>query len=479
MLKLYNTLTKNKEMFKPIKNKKVGIYTCGPTVYGYAHIGNLRTYIFADILKKYLKYEGYKVKHVMNITDVGHLTSDGDTGEDKIKKEARLEHKSAWDIANFYTHVFFEDSEALNIEKPDIISKATDYIKDQIEFIQKLEKKGFTYVIKDGVYFDTSKLKDYGKLAKLDIKGLKAGARIKSVIGKKNITDFALWKFSPKDKKRQMEWDSPWGRGFPGWHIECSTMSMKHLGKTIDIHTGGIDHIPVHHTNEIAQSEALTGKPFVNYWMHGEFLLVKSGRMGKSEGNLIKISDLQEEGYNPLAYRLLTLQAHYRDKLDFTKRNLKAAQITLNRIYNDIRRYLSIKKETSGLNISDILDKSDQKFEQAMNDDLNTPKAFAEIFKLLNKVNKLLDLNKLSSTDGQKIFNLLLKFDHVFGLSFEKIKKEEILPVEIEILIKDRENARRVKNFKKADEIRVSLKNKGIELEDTAKDVRWKKIDKF
>jgi len=254
---------------------------------------------------------------------------------------------------------------------------------------------------------------------------------------------------------------------------------MKHLGKTIDIHTGGIDHIPVHHTNEIAQSEALTGKPFVNYWMHGEFLLVKSGRMGKSEGNLIKISDLQEEGYNPLAYRLLTLQAHYRDKLDFTKRNLKAAQITLNRIYNDIRRYLSIKKETSGLNISDILDKSDQKFEQAMNDDLNTPKAFAEIFKLLNKVNKLLDLNKLSSTDGQKIFNLLLKFDHVFGLSFEKIKKEEILPVEIEILIKDRENARRVKNFKKADEIRVSLKNKGIELEDTAKDVRWKKIDKF
>lgn len=478
MLKFYNTLTRKKEIFKPIRDKKVGIYSCGPTVYDYAHIGNLRTYIFSDVLKRYLKYKGYKVKHVMNITDVGHLTSDADTGEDKIEREAKLEHKSAWEIAKFYTDAFLKDSKKLNILEPDIIPRATDNIKEQIAFIKKLEQKDFTYKLNDGIYFNTSKLKDYGKLAKLDIKGLKSGARVGAMIGKKNITDFALWKFSPKNKKRQMEWKSPWGKGFPGWHIECSAMSIKYLGKVFDIHTGGIDHVPIHHTNEIAQSEALTKKPFVKYWLHGEFLLVKAGRMGKSEGNLIKISDLEEGGNSPLAYRMLTLQAHYRDKLNFSKENLTANQIALNHLYWDISRYLSIKQKTSKIKINDLLNETRLKFEEAMDDDLNTPKAVSVIYNLLNKINKLIDSNKISTTDGKKIYNILLKFDTVLGLDFKKASQEEIIPQNIKKLISDREEARKKKDFVKADKIRKELLEKGIELEDTPSGVRWKEIKK-
>ena len=297
ILKLYNTLTRKKEVFKPIRKGEVGMYTCGPTVYWYQHIGNLRTYIFSDILKRVLIYNGYKVKQVMNVTDVGHLTSDSDEGEDKIEKAAKKEGKKAQDIADFYLKIFKEDFKKLNISEPDIWCRATKHIKEQIELIKKLEKKGFTYKTSDGVYFDTSKLKDYSKLARLKIENLQAGKRV-AIGEKKNKTDFALWKFSKQPGKRQQEWKSPWGIGFPGWHIECSAMSSKYLGKQFDIHTGGEDHIPVHHTNEIAQSEAAFGKkPWVKFWIHGAYLTFSGEKMSKSKGAIATISDLENQRY--------------------------------------------------------------------------------------------------------------------------------------------------------------------------------------
>ncbi|MBI5465966.1 MAG: cysteine--tRNA ligase, partial [Candidatus Kerfeldbacteria bacterium] len=286
-LKLYNTLGRKKQEFKPLKPGEVGLYTCGPTVYAAPHLGNLRTYIFEDLLKRTLQVDGFRVKHVMNITDVGHLTSDADEGEDKMEKGAAREGKTVWEIAEHYTDIFKQNLQSLNVLAPDVWCKATDHIPEQIELIRKIEANGFTYQTSDGVYFDTAKLKDYGRLAKLDIKGLKARARVEMNPAKKHPTDFALWKFSPPDKKRQMEWPSPWGVGFPGWHIECSAMSMKYLGETFDIHCGGIDHIPVHHPNEIAQSEAATSKPLARWWLHGEFLVVDAKRMGKSEDNFL------------------------------------------------------------------------------------------------------------------------------------------------------------------------------------------------
>jgi len=335
-LKLYNTLSRKKEVFKPLKNKLVKLYTCGPTVYWYAHLGNLRTYIFEDILKRVLKYQGFKVIHLMNITDVGHLTSNQDIGEDKIEIAARKEKKSAWQIANFYTKKFKEDLKALNIIPPNLWAKATDYIKEQIDLIKILEKKGFTYKIEDGIYFDTSKLKTYGRLWPKKMK-IKAGARVEMVKGKKNPTDFALWKFSPKNIKRQMEWDSPWGKGFPGWHTECVAMAIKNLGINFDIHCGGVDHVLIHHTNEIAQSEAAFGKILARFWLHGEFLLLKEGRMGKSEGNIITLADLKEKGFNPLAYRYLCLNSHYRSKLIFSWKALKGAQNALINLSEEIK----------------------------------------------------------------------------------------------------------------------------------------------
>src|SRR3989344_3757465 len=324
MLKLYNTLTRKKEIFKSILDKKVGLYTCGPTVYLYQHIGNLRSYVFSDILKRVLLFNGYNVRHVVNVTDVGHLTSDADVGEDKMEKAAQKEGKTAKDIAHFYFSVFKNDLEKLNILQPDLWPKATEHIKEQIGIIKILEKKGFTYETEDGIYFDTSKLKDYGKLARLNIKGLKEGARV-DVRGKKNKTDFALWKFSG-DEKRQQEWGFKGRMGFPGWHIECSAMSMKYLGKHFDIHTGGEDHIAVHHTNEIAQSEAATGNKFVNYWLHGAFLTFKGEKVSKSKGGLYTVSELEEKGYSPLDFRYLCLLTHYRKSLNFSLENLDAAR---------------------------------------------------------------------------------------------------------------------------------------------------------
>ena len=476
-LKLYNTLGRKKQTFKPIEDKKVGMYTCGPTVYWYAHIGNLRSYIFADTLKRILLYYGYKVKHVMNITDVGHLTSDADTGEEKMEIAARREHKSAWDIAKFYEKRFFEDSAKLNIIKPDVVCRATDHINEQIALIKTLEKKGFTYTISDGVYFDTSRLKNYGELAKLDIEGLRAGARVEIAEGKKNLTDFALWKFSPKDKKREMEWESPWGIGFPGWHIECSAMSMKYLGEHFDIHTGGIDHIPVHHTNEIAQSEAATGKKFVNYWVHGAFLQLKEGRMGKSEGNIIRVDNLIQEGFDPLAYRYLVLTAHYRSPLIFSKEGLAAVQITLNRLYDFIKRLKSVNESTTYKNFSKLISKVKKEFEDSINDDLNTPNALAAISDFVRETNKLLDENKLGKSQTKQAMETMFDFDKVLGLNLAEVKEEK-LSNEIMEKIKQREEARAKKDFKTSDKIRTELKEKGIILEDQPDGgTRWKTIN--
>lgn len=352
------------------------MYTCGPTVYGYAHIGNFRAYIFEDVLRRVLEYNEFKVKHVMNITDVGHLTSDADTGEDKMEMGAKRDKKTVWEIAELYTRQFLLDAERLNIERPTVICKATDHIEDMIKLVRKLEQKGYTYVIDDGVYFDTSKFPQYGKLTGMTFEklneNLKAGARIEFNPQKRNITDFALWRFSPGDSKRQMEWPSPWGIGFPGWHIECSAMSMKYLGETFDIHTGGEDHIPIHHTSEIAQSEAATGKKFVNYWLHNSFLVfVGSAKMAKSKGNIITVDTLMERGFDPLSYRYLCLTAHYRSELVFSWESLTAAQNSLDTLRENFRL---IRENLAGEYTSNAK-QCRESFLEGVNDDLNIPKA--------------------------------------------------------------------------------------------------------
>jgi len=456
MLKLYNTLSRKKEVFKPLKDKRVGLYTCGPTVYWYAHIGNLRTYIFEDILKRVLEYNGYKVKHVMNITDVGHLASDADTGEDKIEKGAKREKKTVWEIARFYTKAFKRDIKQLNIKPPDIWVKATDTIKDQINLIKILEKKGFTYVIEDGVYFDTSKLKSYGRLWGKKKKKLKAGARVEMVPGKRNSTDFALWKFSPKGVKRQMEWKSPWGIGFPGWHTECVVMGVKNLGIPFDIHCGGIDHIEIHHTNEIAQAEAAYGKLLARYWLHGEFLVLKKGKMAKSKGNIITLKDLIQRGFDPLAYRYFCLNAHYRSKLFFSWEALRGAQNSLENLYEKIREIRENYSSNSiSRNLSSVTTYS-KKFLNLINDDLNIPQALALMWKLIKD-------KKVPSSEKYK---LLLDFDKIFGLNIEKIKKLKI-PKKIKELVEEREKYRKEHYFKKADEIRKKIEALGYRVEDT------------
>jgi len=429
-----------------LRDKKVGFYSCGPTVYGYAHIGNLRTYIFGDTLKRVLEYNGFKVKHVMNLTDVGHLTSDADTGEDKLEKAAKKENKTAWEIANFYTQAFINNLEALNIREPDVWAKATDHIPEQIELIEELEKKGFAYKLKDGLYFDTSKIKNYGKLGGLKKEGLKAGARVEMVEGKKNITDFALWKFSPKDAKRQMEWDSPWGIGFPGWHTECIAMSKKHLGIPFDIHSGAVDLIPTHHTNEIAQAKAAFGKDLANFWLHGEHLVLKEGKMAKSEGNIILVKDIGDKGINPLAFKYLCFTVHYRTKMSFTWKALEASQKAIANL-ND--RFLRL----SGKGIKE---KNKKEFLKFINDDLDMPKALAYIWNLIKK-------NQISQEQ-------LLDFDKVLGLKVGEIldSKKEI-PEEIKEMVLKRQELRASGNFEEADKIRKEIEAKGFTIQDTTK----------
>lgn len=518
---LYNTLTRKKEEFKPLKAGHAGIYTCGPTVYNYAHIGNLRTYVNNDVIKRVLIYNGLKVKHVMNYTDVGHLTSDADTGEEKMELAAKRERKTAWQIADFYSKAFEKDIKELNIIPADIIAKATDHIKEQIELIKKLEEKGFAYLTEDGIYFDTSKLKDYGKLARLDIKGLKAGARIE-VGEKKNSTDFSLWKFSPPGKKRDMEWDfiqeleleerryeemkiiseknsnvkilsESKGskksskkvkvnfRGFPGWHIECSAMSMKYLGETFDIHTGGIDHIPVHHTNEIAQAEAATGKKFVNYWLHSDFLILNKGKMAKSAGTFVTLNDLVKEGYDPFAYRYFCLTGHYRTQLIFSYENLDAAK----NAYESLKRKIielskdkekfhenAEKAKLSGMpKTSEVfkheVEEYKKKFLEIINDDFNMPGALAFLNETL-KAKELKDCEK---------YHLTLDFDKVLGLNLKELKEEKIaVPKDIQKLLDEREKARKAKDWKKSDELREKIKKIGFWVNDTPEGQRIRKL---
>jgi cysteinyl-tRNA synthetase len=461
MLWLYNTLKRKKEIFKPLKDKKVGLYTCGPTVYWFAHIGNLRTYIFEDLLKRILIYNGYKVKHVMNITDVGHLVSDQDVGEDKILVTAKRERKSAKEVARFYEKVFKRDLKRLNILEPDVWIRATKTIKDQIELIKILEKRGFTYVIEDGVYFDTSKLKKYGRLWPQKMKIL-PGARVEMVPGKKNPTDFALWKFAKG--RKEMVWDSPWGKGFPGWHTECVVMAIKELGIPFDIHCGGVDHILIHHTNEIAQAEAAFSKILARYWLHGEFLLVEGKKMAKSLGNIYTLDDLLKKGFNPLAFRYLCLGTHYRSKLNFTFESLKSAQNALENLYEKVRELKSTKNKQRATKNGK---RYKREFLEFINDDLDTPKALALMWKLIGD-------QKISNKEKYKI---LLDFDRIFGLGLERVKRIKI-PQEIKELVKIREEYRKEGEFEKADEIREKIKEMGYWIEDTKEGPRIKKIKK-
>lgn len=449
---LHNTLTNKKEVFRPLKKTlfgrpKVGMYHCGPTVYNYAHIGNLRAYVFADTLKRLMLATGHKVTQVINITDVGHLTSDADTGEDKMEKAKRRESKSAWDIADLYTGAFFEDLRDLNIDtKGTKFPRATDFIKEQIDIVKKLGNKGLTYRTSDGIYFDTSKFPAYGKLGNIDLKGIREGERIGINDEKRNPTDFALWKFSPANEKRDMEWESPWGKGFPGWHIECSAMSQAYLGKTFDIHTGGIDHIPVHHNNEIAQSEGANDTKYVNYWLHSAFVNIEGGKMAKSAENFLTLKVLKEKGYSPLDYRYLLLGARYSTPLTFTWAALDAAK----------NAYRKLNSHVCELPFGGRVD--GEYWNKALSfvaDDLDTPKVLALQWEILKD-------DKLSPADKKAT---ILKIDSLLGLAKEEKAAE--IPEEVARLAEERKTARANKDWKKSDELRDEIAALGYEAKDT------------
>ncbi|MCM2267765.1 MAG: cysteine--tRNA ligase [Elusimicrobiales bacterium] len=463
--RLYNTLTRQKEIFKPIRAGEAGIYTCGPTVYHYAHIGNMRSYICEDGLVRALRFLGWKVKRVMNITDVGHLVSDADSGEDKMEVGARREGKSAWDIAKFYTEAFFRDYNALNCLMPEVVCPATEYIKEMVDLGLALEKKGFTYSIDgDGVYFDTARLPDYGKLAgRAHVEGIKEGARVEANALKRHPADFAVWKFAAPGEQRQMEWDSPWGRGFPGWHMECSAMAMKHLGETIDIHCGGEDHVAIHHTNEIAQSEAATGKPFSNYWMHVRFLVTgDSGKMSKSAGEFLTAAVLPQKGYDPLAYRYYCLLTHYRKQLEFSWEGVEAAARGL-----DGLRALAAKVKAEAAGPAPAADRNAkhfQDFSAALADDVNMPAALAVLWETL----------KDSSIPAPQRLAFALAAEEVTALGLFKAEEAQALPEGAAALIAEREAARKNKEWKKSDELRKALSDKGVLIEDTPQGTKWK-----
>lgn len=469
MLTLFNTLSRKKEEFHPIHKDHVGLYCCGPTVYFYAHIGNLRTYIFEDILKRVLLFNKFNVKHVMNITDVGHLTSDADEGEDKMLKGARREGKTVWEIAKYYEDAFMNDIKKLNILEPTIKCRATDHIKDMIALIERLEKRGFTYISNGNVYYDIMKFPHYGMLARINIEELKAGSRIEVDKHKHNPLDFVLWFTKSKFQDQEMKWDSPWGLGYPGWHIECSAMSMKYLGEHFDIHCGGIDHINIHHTNEIAQSEGATGRKWVNFWMHGEFLVMDKGKMSKSTGEFLTLSVLQQKGYDPLDYRYLCLNTHYRTPLTFTFESLDAARNTFKGLKNKIiefRNNSEKEKDKKHTNIQ-IMQKYEADFLDAINDDLNMPKALASLWGVVRDK----DL-----TDSEKL-HLIFEFDKVFGLDLLNVVEETIeIPEDVQMLINERQEARKNKDFKRSDELRDILKEKGYAVDDSKDGIKIRRI---
>ena len=453
-LELFNTLSRTKEKFVPLKEGEAGIYTCGPTVYNYAHVGNLRAYIFADVLRRVLEFNGYTVKQVINITDVGHLTSDQDEGEDKLEKGAKREGKSVAEIAKFYEDDFLNDLKLLNIEPANAYPKATQHIAEMIEIIKKLQEEGFTYTAGGNVYFDTTKFADYGKMAKINLDPEALKSRVETDINKRNPFDFVLWFTNYKYDSHEMLWDSPWGKGFPGWHIECSAMATKYFGEHFDIHTGGIDHIPVHHTNEIAQSEAAFGHKWVNYWLHNDFLIEKEGtKMAKSEGEFLRLQTIIDKGYSPLDYRFYLLTGHYRSKLQFSWEALDSARNSLNRAKGKISSFKNTdNSETDNRKSQEYLDE----FTNAVNDDLNTTVALSIMWKTL-------DTDDLS--DADKI-DLMKKYDKVFGLDLLNIEKTEI-PEEVIKMAEERLRARKDNNWAESDKIRDEILAKGFIIKDT------------
>ncbi|MCL2630092.1 MAG: cysteine--tRNA ligase [Firmicutes bacterium] len=462
-MKLYNTLTRQKEEFTPLKQGLVTMYSCGPTVYGYAHIGNLRTYVFMDLARRALKLCGYKIKGVLNITDVGHLTDDSDDGEDKMALTSKREQKSPWEIAEYYTKVFFEDCAKLNIGKPEIIAKATDHIQEMLSYVYALCDKGFGYETEDGIYYDIQKFEGYGKLSRINLDEQLSGARVDINTEKRHPADFALWKKA--EKNHIMQWDSKWGMGYPGWHIECSAMSKKYLGAHFDIHSGGVDHIPIHHENEIAQNEALTdGKPAVNVWLHGEFMLVDGGKMGKSLGNGYTIKNLEERGYHALDFRMFCLNAHYRKKLNFTFSGLDGAKTSRMRLLEA----LALHKSSATATPKEKLESYKADFMNAVEDDINAPRVLGLLFTMIKE------------PKSKDIYALALEFDKLLGLDLhilpEPKKEEEPLaediPAEILALSEKRTQAKKDKNFALSDQIRNEILAKGYTVIDTANGVK-------
>lgn len=453
MLKIYNTLTRKKEEFKPLKEGKVCMYSCGPTVYSFAHIGNLRTYVFMDLFRRVLKYDGFKLKGVMNITDVGHLTSDEDEGEDKMEKASREQKKSPYEIAEFYAGVFFEDLKKLNIGRPEIVEKITDHIPETIAYVQELIDKGYAYEIDDGIYYDISKFPGYGKLSRLNLDEQQAGARVEVNSQKRHPADFAVWKKA--EPNHIMQWESPWGMGYPGWHIECSALSRKYLGFPFDIHTGGVDHIPVHHENEIAQNEAITGKKTVNYWVHGDFMLVDNGKMSKSLGNTYTISDLEKRGYSAMDFRYFCLNAHYRKKLNFTFDGMDGAKVSYARLLGALYQHKTSAAKTDEKVIKAYKDE----FVEAINDDLNIPRALGILWKAVKEQR------------SRDIYDLAMDFDKVLGLSLDQAKPEEQpkveAPAEVVELADKRAQAKKEKNYALADELRAKITALGYTVTDT------------
>ena len=457
-LTLFNTLGRKETEFIPIEPEKVRLYTCGPTVYNYAHIGNLRTYIFEDVLRRTLARFGYDVRHVMNITDVGHLTSDADTGEDKMLVGARQTGKTVWEIARFYEEKFFEDTEELNIWQPHIKSRATEHIPEMIDFIQILMDKGYAYLAGGNVYFSVERFPRYGEMALLNLDQQVAGARIEVDENKHNPYDFVLWFTESKFPNQVMKWPSPWGVGFPGWHIECSVMAIKYLGEHVDIHCGGIDHIPVHHTNEIAQSEAALGHRWVNYWLHGEFLVLKKSKMSKSSGTFLTLAELRKQGFSALDYRYFCLGTHYRRNLEFSWEALQGAQ---NAVAN-LRGFYLDWPEQNGGGDNERIDSYRQEFDAALAQDLNAPQGLATVWKMTRDP-------ELAPADKRA---LLLDFDQVLGLGVEDWRKEE-LPAELQRLLAERQEARASRDFARADEIRAKLLEANVAVKDTRTGPQW------
>ena len=470
---LYNTALKKKAPFTP-SSDEVGMYCCGPTVYNYAHIGNMRTYIFEDILKRVFQLAGYATKHVVNITDVGHLTDDGDAGDDKMEAGAAREGKSVWDIAEHYTEAFMQNIKDLNILDADIWPKATDHIPEMIAMIETLIEKGFTYTTSDGIYFDSSKFPSYGDFARIDMDNLQEGSRVD--MGEKRLkTDFALWKFSPKDTQRAMEWDSPWGVGFPGWHIECSAMSLKYLGQPLEVHCGGIDHVPIHHTNEIAQVEAATGKKYVNTWIHGEFLVMDNGKMSKSKGGFFTVETLKEEGIDPLAYRLYCFSSHYRKQLTFSLENVKASAVALKKLRTLVQKEVGVVAVSSEKDaIKEVL----SEFYRAVYDDMNMPQALAWLWTMLKDGSVVPEVKRGAIEIADTVFALdLLKkelrderlIDNILFVDFKEVSDDELR--KIAILITKRTEARKSRDWAMADKMRDELVALGVDVIDHADSV--------